>query len=269
MNIIKLMDGLPLWGIFLTSVGLIIISLELGFLLGKRDRGRLAEGEKITTGLIVAASLSLLAFMLAFTFNTVASRLNERKHLVLDEANAIGTAFLRSDLLPQAHRAEVRRILRDYVSLRLKIKQRGKIQHVDQERIDRFKELQGELWGRAVAIADQKPTPITALFLQSVNEVIDMHEKRVTVSVSHRIPPIVWITLYGLTVFAMFVAGYDAALKGGSHATKSVLMVAVAFSIVLTLVVTLDRPRQDLSPVTQAALIDLQNDIRHSMQVQQ
>ena len=119
------------------------------------------------------------------------------------------------------------------------------------------------------AIANHNPTPITALFLQSVNEVIDMHEKRVTVSVSHRMEAIFWITLYGLTVFAMFAAGYDAALKGGRHAIKSVLMVAVAFSIVLTLVVTLDRPRQDLSPVTQAALIDLQNDIRHSMQLQQ
>ena len=270
MSIIDIMDSLPLWGIFIASVVIIILSLELGFLMGKRDRGRLSEGEKISTGLIIGASLSLLAFMLALAFGSVASRLNERKHLVIDEANAIGTTFLRSDLLPLADRAEVRRILHDYVSLRLKfMREDTTMQYADQEFIDRSKELQDELWDRAVAIADQKPTPITALFLQSVNEVIDMHEKRVVITVDHRMSAIVWITLFGLTIFAMLVAGYDAALKNRRRAIKSMLMVAIAFSFVLMLVAGLDRPRQHLSPVTQAALIDLQGDIRRSMQSQQ
>ena len=107
MSIIKLMEGLSLWGVFLAWLTIIILSIELGFLLGKWGRGRLAEGEKILTGMMAGAALSLAAFILAFTFGTVTSRLNERKHLALDEANAIGTAFLRSDLLPQAYRAEV------------------------------------------------------------------------------------------------------------------------------------------------------------------
>ncbi len=143
------------------------------------------------------------------------------------------------------------------------------MQSIEEEQIDRFKELQDELWARAVAIANHNPTPITALFLQSVNEVIDMHEKRVVVSVDHRMSAIVWITLFGLTIFAMLVAGYDAALKNRRRSIKSILMVAIAFSFVLMLVAGLDRPRQHLSPVTQAALIDLQGDIRRSMQSQQ
>ena len=268
MSIIDIMDSLPLWGIFIASVVIIILSLELGFLMGKRDRGRLAEGEKVSTGLVIGASLSLLAFMLALTFGTATSRLNERKHLVLEEANAIGTAFLRSDLLPQADRAEVRRILNDYVTVRLELMRPSTAQQTEQG-INRSKGLQDELWARAVAIAHKKPTPITALFLQSLNQVIDMHEKRVVVFIDHRMPAIIWITLFGLTIFAMLVAGYDAALKNRRRAIKSMLMVAIAFSFVFMLVAGLDRPRQHLSPVTQAALIDLQDDIRRSMQSQQ
>ena len=84
------------------------------FVWADGDTPRLTGGEKIQTGPVVAASLGLLAFMLAFTFGAVTKRYDDRKQLVLDEANAIGTACLRADLLPEPDRDSVRRLLYDY-----------------------------------------------------------------------------------------------------------------------------------------------------------
>jgi hypothetical protein len=98
---------------------IIFLSIEFGFHLGKRRLARLAGETKIRTEPVVAACLSLLAFMMAIVFGSVYSRFNELKHVVLDETNAIGTAFIRADLLPTADRAEVRRLLQDYVNFAL------------------------------------------------------------------------------------------------------------------------------------------------------
>jgi hypothetical protein len=101
MNVTELLDKIPLWGVFLASLMITFLSIEGGFLLGKRRRGRLPREEKIYTGPLATASLTLLAFMLAIVFGAVQSRFNELKHVGLDEANVIGTAFIRADLCPR------------------------------------------------------------------------------------------------------------------------------------------------------------------------
>lgn len=265
MNIIELLDKLPLWGILVTSTAIIYFSTEFGFLLGKRARERATGKRRIQTATVVAATMGLLAFVLAFTFGTVTSRNNELKHLVLDDVNAIGTTWLRADLLPETDRAEVRKILHDYVTLRIDSVQGATPQKIEHA-IKRSSELQNELWSRAVAIARQNPTPISSLFLQSLNDMIDLHQKRVTVAIYHRLPSIFWLVLYGLTILAMVAGGYDVGLVGGRRSITTLLVVTLAFSVVLYLVVALDRPRTQLKTISQAALIDLQQDIRRSMQ---
>lgn len=195
------------------------------------------------------------------------SRYDERKQLVLSEANVIGTVYLRVDLLPQADRTEIQSILYDYVTLRIDGLKRGKLQQI-QQGIDRSKELQVELWSRAVAIAVQNPTPVSALFLQSVNELIDLHQRRVTVGLHDRMPTIFWGALYSLTVLAMLVGGYDAGLIGRRRSITTLIAVALAFSVVLLLIVALDRPLHQFSIVSQAALLDLQQDIQRSLRAQ-
>ncbi len=113
------LDVIPLWGIILITVAVILLSIECGFRLGQfRRRGSELE-DKPPVGEMVAATLALLAFMLAFTFGMAASRFEVRRGLVIDEANAIGTTYLRAGLLPEPYREEVRKLLRECVSVRL------------------------------------------------------------------------------------------------------------------------------------------------------
>jgi hypothetical protein len=263
MSAIEIIDKLPLWGVFLISIAIILLSLEFGFQIGRRERGRSSDSGKIQTGPVVAASLGLLAFILAFTFGAVTSRFDERKQLVLDEANAIGTTYLRADVLPANDRAMVQQLLLDYVTLRIDVAQAVQIERLG-ELQGKSEEIQRELWSRAVDITEQQPTPSTGLFMQSVNDVIDLHQMRLTVLQYHRMPVIFWVALYGLTVVAMVVGGYDSGLTGGRRSVTTVMSLALAFSVVLILVVALDRPGQQLSKVTQAALVDVQKQMRRS-----
>ncbi len=267
MKLTELLEVLPIWGIFLFSLMITFLSIEFGFRLGKWRQGKLTGEENIHTGPIVTASLSLLAFMLAMVFGVVESRFNEMKHVVLDEANAIGTAYLRADLLPNADRTEIQQLLHDYVNLRIEAVQSGAEKQIEQA-IERSEELQSDLWSKAVTIAGQQPTPISALFVQSLNELIDIHEKRITIGIHYRLPGFTWMVLYGLAILAMTMGGYDTGLYGHRRVIVISLSAAVAFSVVLALVVALDRPQQNLSTITQAAMIDLQEDIRRSMQSQ-
>lgn len=265
MNTTELFNLLPLLGVFLACLIVISISIQFGHSLGKWRLGRLAEGEKIDVGPIVTACLSLLAFMLAMVFGSVYSRYNELKHAVLDEANAIGTAYIRADLLPSSDRAEVQDLLLEYTTLRLEAKQSGDSEEI-QQAINKSKELQADLWSIAISNAEAQPTPISSLFIQSLNDLIDMHEKRVTIGIHHRLPVDVWIMLFGLAVLAMALGGYHSGLTSSHRVLVIALIAAVAYSVVFTFVVSLDRYHQRVS--MQAPMIDVQEDIRQSMQSQ-
>jgi hypothetical protein len=119
-----------------------------------------------------------------------------------------------------------------------------------------------------VAFADRHPTPVAALVVQSLNEVIDLHEKRITVGIHYRLPGIIWMTLYGVAFLALAMGGYDGGLSGSRRIITITLSTAVAFSVVLLLVVALDRPHQHLSSTSKTAMLDLQESIRRSMQSQ-
>jgi hypothetical protein len=224
----------------------------------------MAGEDRTEAGPLVAASLSLLAFMLAMTFSSAQSRFHESKQVALDEANAIGTTYLRADLLPEPDRTEVRQLLFEYVNLRLEAAEHGTAQQLD-EAIERSEELQAILWSRSAALADRRPTPTIALFVSSVNELIDLRETRVTLSLHYRLPGVIWIVLLGLAVLAMAMAGYATALSSNRRVIAIPLSAALAFSVVLALVVLLDRPHHHLSRVTQSAMLDLQESIRRSM----
>src|SRR5262245_43324784 len=109
----------PIWGVFLATVAVALLSIEGGFRLGQYRRRRSVQEDRPPVGEMVAATLALLAFLLAFTFGLAASRFDVRRGLVVDEANAIGTTYLRAALLPEPHRTAVRKLLRNYADVRL------------------------------------------------------------------------------------------------------------------------------------------------------
>jgi hypothetical protein len=246
------LDYIPLWALFGTTVVLILLAVEAGYRVGRWRQRRAEHEREPPVGAIVAAILGLVAFLLAFTFGMAAPRFELRRELVLDEANALGSAYLRAALVPEPHRTEIRTLLRDYVDLRLGGVELG----MTVPALARSEELQGRLWAQAVSVAEKKPTPITGLFIQSLNEVIDLHAKRVTMGVRNRIPFPIWGALYVIAILAMVGVGYHEGLTSTAR-TLAALVLAVTFSGVLWLLADLDRPQEGLIKVSQQAMIDL------------
>jgi len=203
------------------------------------------------------ASLALLAFLLTFTFGFAASRLEVRRTILLDEVNAIGTTYLRAGTLPDAEAAQARGLLREYVDSRLEVVRTGKLE----EGIQQWEELQKRLWESAAALARANPTSIAiGLYLQTLNEMIDLHTTRLNESVRVRIPVTIWAALYAVTVIAMVEMGYQTGLSG-KRRPLSVPAFALAFAVVIYLITDLDRPQAGMIRVSQQPLLEL----RHSM----
>ena len=250
------LDALPMWGLFLVVVVLVLLSIEGGHRVGRYRRSRSEREQDGPVGAMVGSTLGLLAFMLAFTFGMSASRFDTRKALVLDEANAIGTTYLRAAMLPDRG-DEVRALLRDYVDARLEAIRTGRIE----EGLSRADDLQARLWSEVVAVGQQHPESIlVGLFVTSLNEVIDLHARRVTAGLRNRIPGPIWVALFTLAGLSLGAMGYHAGLVGTTR-SLAVFAVALAFSAVIALVVDLDRPQEGVLTVSQQALID----VRQSM----
>ena len=120
------LDLLPLWAVFIVILLVVLLSVEFGYRLGKYRRRRREEEKEAPLGTMVGATLGLLAFILAFTFSLAASRFDNRRQLVLDEADAVGTTYLRAGMLPERGQ-QVRDLLREYVAARLDALQPGKL----------------------------------------------------------------------------------------------------------------------------------------------
>jgi hypothetical protein len=251
------LDSVPLWVLFLAACTLTGLALEGGYRLGKWRHARAPEEKEASVGEMVGSMLALLAFLLGFTFGLAASRWESRREAVLEEANAIGTTYLRTQLLPEPQRAETARLLRDYVDTRLLDMRQGTASEMIANAIARSEELHEQLWSQAVAAAQKSPTPITGLFIQSLNETIDMHAKRMMVGTRGRIPISIWAGLFGLAMLGLAGVGYHAGLSTTRRSPAMFAMV-LAFAGVIFLIADLDRPYEGFLTVTQQPLMDLQ-----------
>ena len=115
------LDHIPLWVLFIGTVVLFIIAAEGGFRIGKYNTSHREQARKSQLNTILGGSIALVAFLLAITFNMAGSRFNDRKELVLDEAIAVETAYLRAKLLPEPFRTEFQDLLHKYVNVRAQI----------------------------------------------------------------------------------------------------------------------------------------------------
>src|SRR5262249_28662699 len=153
---------------------------------------------------------------------------------VLDEANAIGTTWLRTRFLPAAQQTESARLLREYVDLRLQaVREPEKTEEV----IARSNELQGLLWNQAVAAKGASDSVSTGLYVQSLNQMIDLHSTRM-LAVRSRIPLVLWIALYFLAALSMAAVGYQSALAA-TRRSPAALALILAFTCVLYLITDL------------------------------
>ena len=177
----------PLVAILCMGLVIVLAATEFGRRLGMNANRKVEDD--IST--LEAAMLGLLALMIGFTFAMALSRFDTRRDAVLLEANAIGTTALRARLLPEPHRKEVLKLLRDYVRVRLDITQRTPSLADLEGAIRQSNDIQEALWREAMAISamDQGMVP-TGLFIQTLNEMIDDQAKRLA-ALRNRIPNIV------------------------------------------------------------------------------
>lgn len=253
------LDFVPMWGVFILTTALVLIGMELGFRVGRWRRRKIGEEKEASIGAMAGSILGLLAIMLAFTFNLAASRFDARRQAILEEAKAVGTTYLRTDLLPEPHRSEIARLLRDYVDTRVSAVQ----EHSIEEGIARSEAMQNEIWARAAAAAEANPSIMSGLFIQSLNALIDLHAQRVHVGVRNRMPLIIWGALFGVALLGMMATGYQSGIAETRRSPAEILL-AFAFAGILFLIVDLDRPFGGMLQVSQAALLDVQRSMRPS-----
>ena len=247
---------IPLWVLYIFSVAVVLLSTEAGYQVGRLRSRRSAKEKDAPVGGLVGATLGLLAFLLAFTFSAAASRFETRKQLVLLESNAIGTAYLRTDFLPEPERKEARDVLFAYAKLRAQ----GVTSLLRPEAFAESSALGERLWNTAVAVGTKSPSPVTSLFIQSVNEVIDLDAERI-VAGRNRIPESIWGGLLALTVISMAAMGYQFGLSGARSWGETILLVLV-FTLVILLIADLDRPQSGLIQVSQQPMLDLLDKLR-------
>jgi hypothetical protein len=250
--------------IFFVTVAIIIASILIGYRIGLYNVKRNETNKKSSLGSIISAMFALLSFILAFTFSLTSSRYAARKQLVLDEANAIGTALLRTDILLEPSRTESRKLYQKYVNIRVEVTENPK--KLSQALIDSDL-IHEELWSHLTDNFNQKvDSELLGFYMESLNEVIDIHSKRVTVGIQNKIPRAVWFILYFITIQAMLALGYEFALKG-SISIVGMYLLALMFSAIISIIADLDRSQYNLLlKVDQQPLIDLQQKLNSSIE---
>jgi hypothetical protein len=247
------LDALPLWGLFVVILAVVLLSVECGYRLGRYRRSRHELEKDAPVGTMVGATLGLLAFILAFTFGLAAARFDTRRQVLLDEANAIGTTYLRAGTLPD-RTEQIRSLLRNYVGARLDAIRSGKLA----EGITRSEDIQQQLWSEAEALGTKNPNSIVVgLFIQSLNQTIDFHAERLQAGLRSRIPGAIWLCLFAVAALSLATMGYHAGLSG-TRRSLAIIAVAITFSVVIELIADLDRPREGVLRVSQQALLDVQ-----------
>ncbi len=249
------LDSLPLiWVLFITVI-VVLTAIEIGYRLGKwRSRHVEFESEGLL-GAITGANLGLLGFIMAFSFSQAADHYSDRKRLVLEEANAIGTVHLRAGLVDTAHGDSIRAMLEDYLDVRLTI--------VTTEDFDPARmiadslELQEQIWEEVEALSRSRDADeMEALLIDSINDLFDIHEKRVSAGLRNRLPDSLWVALAALLTLSMLGIGHFSGMKGRRNPVASTAL-ALSFSMVFFLIADLDRPTRGLVRADQSAILEL------------
>jgi hypothetical protein len=239
---------------------LLLLLAEFGYRQGRRLFVAGDEARRSQIGGVQAAVLGLLGLLLGFTFSMAIDRYDTRRDLVVREANAIRTAWLRGSLLPEAHRQPVRDAIRE--SLDLSIRARGELRDPVRlaDTVRRTEAVEARLWRHAEAASIEAPNDITATFLDALNDMIDTDHERLAASRS-RIPVGVWLLLLLVAAVGCWTSAYGA----GANGVRSVLTCALLpllITVVIVLVGDLASEREGLISVSQQPLVDLQNSIR-------
>jgi hypothetical protein len=236
--------------VFAISLVAMVIAALLGAALARRGAVDVESHEYF--GVVQTATLTLLGLVVGFTFSMAVSRYDQRKNYEEEEANAIGTEFVRAELMPETESAKVRASLRDYLEQRIAWYSQTdelRLREVDA----RTNRLQGELWDAVRARAAAQPTPVMVLVVSGMNDVLNS-QGYTQAAWWNRIPPAAWVLMLALAVCSNVLVGMGAT----SRARQSLLLVLpliVALSFLL--IADIDSPRRGLIAVSPRNLLSL------------
>jgi len=244
-------------------VGMLIL-LEVGRRIGMRQMSRDPDGAHTGLGAIDGAVFALLGLILAFSFSGAASRLDARRQFIVDETNAIGTAYLRVDLLPPDVQPALRDSFRRYLDTRLAIYQKISDPAAAKEELAKANALQGEIWRQAVSASravDAHPDA-GKLLLPALNDMIDITTTRTMATQMHP-PLIMFIMLFGLAFISALLAGYG--MAGGKYRRwLHTLCFAAAAAVAVYVILDIEYPR--LGSIRVDAFDQALRDLQESMQ---
>jgi len=247
-------NGLIAFVLLVSMVG----AIELGFRLGLRKNHTATADSKAHINTIQSSILGILALILGFTLSLSLQRFDSRSEAVVAEANAIGTTYLRAQLLPASVRKDVQALLRNYLNLRV---QEGALSltivDARQQLLAQAEQSQIALWVYAKKAAELEPNPVTTgLFIQSLNELIDNYGLR-EAELNRHVPEAVLLLLYVTFLLAGAIVGFSAGVSDHRPSFATYLMVLLMVVLVF-IILDLDRPRRGFVEVSQKSLVDLQ-----------
>ena len=253
----KIRFALRLVGMIIIPFLLVLAPMLIGQRYGIIQSEIVPDLQRVPVGSVTGASFALLAFLLAFTFQIAANRFEARKKLFLDEVTNIRTTYLRAELLPEPFLTEIRKLIVEYVNLRIELlSDLSQIGHA----MSRSSQILESLWNKTTQLTKTDLSPaIFSLFASSLNNVIDNYNHRITWTMEYRIPPMIFWALFFVTFFCMLVIGYQFGVSGKGDFWVFILL-ALIFATVIFLILVLDNPR--LSRLNQKPLLTLRNQIK-------
>jgi hypothetical protein len=254
------MEDLAHYPLLLFAAAFVVLWLTslTGSWLRSRNPGA-GDEQSEDLNIILGATLTLLALIIGFSVSMASNRYDQRKSLEEAEANAIGTEMLRADLLPPADVANVRKLLGAYLDQRILfyINRDGTRQtEIDQS----TSQLQADLWAAIRGPATEQPTPVAALILAGMNDVINS-QGYTQAAFWNRIPRAVWWLMAAIALCSNVLFGYRS--RNGKAGGKLVFVLPFIISIAFLLIADIDAPRQGLIHVRPQNLESLAKSLAH------
>lgn len=245
------------WLIGFVTLILLITSVEVGYWIGLKAKIEMTQPMKAQISTIQTAILTIFTFLLGFTFAMALSRFDNRKQMVVKESNAIGTAVLRSQLLPENQRDKMIELFKKYVNIEFSITSRANIPIKEKKELNNeVKRLQNLMWNEAFNATENNPLSVPAgLFATSINQLIDIKTER-DIAISNHVPEIVLLGLLLFAALAIGILGYGNGLAA-THARYPAIILCIVISISFILIIDLDRPNRGMTKVSQESMIDL------------
>ncbi len=238
------------------------VAIEIGYRLGRWAQADVNESGVAHINAVQASLLGVLALLIGFTFSLSLQRFDSRSEAVVEESNAIGTAYLRTALLGDGQREEARQLLREYLDLRVRAGRYALTETASrQELLDAGNQTLEALWAVVVRAVNADANPVrTGLFVQAVNELIDAYGRR-DAALNRHVPELVLLLLYGTFLMIGSIVGYACGI--GRHRPSYATYILVGLIVLLVaVIIDLDRPRRGLIEVSQQSLVELQEALR-------